>query len=170
MESEDIGRTLDLSVLGSYEELHRKLASMFGIESSEMPSNVLYRDAVGATRHTGDEPFSEFLKTARRLTILSDATCNDTLDLSLSLSLPVDYAGFANSSCPLESLQRTTVVDAKSVSTNLFGVFEIAHSIKTARGYEISKGNDLWQVVKFIGAVFVIVIVDCQIHRQEHDA
>ncbi|KAJ6428965.1 hypothetical protein OIU84_020578 [Salix udensis] len=77
MESEDIGRTLDLSVLGSYEELHRKLASMFGIESSEMPSNVLYRDAVGATRHTGDEPFSEFLKTARRLTILSDASSDN---------------------------------------------------------------------------------------------
>jgi hypothetical protein len=57
LESEDIGRTLDLSVLGSYEELHRKLASMFGIESSEMLSNVLYRDAAGATKHAGDEPF-----------------------------------------------------------------------------------------------------------------
>jgi hypothetical protein len=30
---------------------------MFGIESSEMLSNVLYRDAAGTTKHAGDEPF-----------------------------------------------------------------------------------------------------------------
>ncbi|XP_077225344.1 auxin response factor 18-like [Tasmannia lanceolata] len=73
MESEDVGRTLDLSVLGSYEELYRRLANMFGIERSEMLSHVLYRDATGAVKHTGDEPFSEFTKTARRLTILTDS-------------------------------------------------------------------------------------------------
>ncbi|XP_021296004.1 auxin response factor 18 [Herrania umbratica] len=73
MESENVGRTLDLSVLRSYEELHGKLANMFGIESSEMLSSVLYRDAAGSVKHTGDEPFSEFLKTARRLTILMDS-------------------------------------------------------------------------------------------------
>ncbi|XP_022743098.1 auxin response factor 18-like [Durio zibethinus] len=73
MESENVGRTLDLSVLGSYEELHGKLANMFGIESSEMLSSVLYCDAAGSVKHTGDEPFSEFLKTARRLTILTDS-------------------------------------------------------------------------------------------------
>ncbi|KAF2318523.1 hypothetical protein GH714_008588 [Hevea brasiliensis] len=73
MESEDVGRTLDLSVLGSYEELYGKLANMLGIENSDMPSSVLYRDAAGAIKHTGDEPFSEFLKTARRLTILTDS-------------------------------------------------------------------------------------------------
>ncbi|KAL9388550.1 hypothetical protein Peur_017155 [Populus x canadensis] len=77
MESEDVGRTLDLSVLGSYEELHKKLVNMFDIESSEMLSNVLYRNAAGATKHAGDEPFSEFLKTARRLTILSDASSDN---------------------------------------------------------------------------------------------
>ncbi|KAF2318526.1 hypothetical protein GH714_008639 [Hevea brasiliensis] len=73
MESEDVGRTLDLSVLGSYEELYGKLANMLGIENSDMPSSVLYRDAAGAIKHTGDEPFSEFLRTARRLTILTDS-------------------------------------------------------------------------------------------------
>ncbi|KAF2295748.1 hypothetical protein GH714_033808 [Hevea brasiliensis] len=73
LESEDVGRTLDLSVIGSYEELYGKLANMFGIENSDMPSCVLYRDMAGATKHTGDEPFSEFLKTARRLTILTDS-------------------------------------------------------------------------------------------------
>ncbi|RWR83956.1 auxin response factor 18-like protein [Cinnamomum micranthum f. kanehirae] len=73
MESEDVGRTLDLSVLGSYEELYRRLTNMFGIERSEMLSHVLYRDAAGAVKHTGDEPFSEFMKTARRLMILTDS-------------------------------------------------------------------------------------------------
>ncbi|KAF9594812.1 hypothetical protein IFM89_034795 [Coptis chinensis] len=73
LESEDVGRTLDLSVLGSYEELYSKLANMFGIERSEMLSRVLYRDANGAVKYTGDEPFSEFAKTAKRLTILMDS-------------------------------------------------------------------------------------------------
>lgn len=73
MESEDVGRTLELSVLGSYEELHRRLANMFGIERSEMLSHVLYRDATGAVKRTGDEPFSVFVKNAKRLTILMDS-------------------------------------------------------------------------------------------------
>ncbi|XP_012093265.2 auxin response factor 16 [Jatropha curcas] len=72
-ESDDLGRTLDLSVFGSYEELYGKLANMFGVKRSDMFSSVLYRDAAGATKHAGDEPFSEFLKTARRLTILTDS-------------------------------------------------------------------------------------------------
>ncbi|CAN8326556.1 unnamed protein product [Cochlearia groenlandica] len=72
MESDDVGRTLDLSVLGSYEELSRKLADMFGIEKSEMLSSVLYRDASGVNKYAGKEPFSEFLKTARRLTIRTE--------------------------------------------------------------------------------------------------
>ncbi|TYG72248.1 hypothetical protein ES288_D04G005100v1, partial [Gossypium darwinii] len=72
-ESENVGRTLDLSVLRSYEELHGKLANMFGVESSDMLSNVFYHDAAASVKHTGDEPFSEFLKTARRLTVLTDS-------------------------------------------------------------------------------------------------
>jgi hypothetical protein len=57
MQSEDVGRTLDLSVVGSYEELYRRLADMFGIEKAELMSHVFYRDAAGALKHTGDEPF-----------------------------------------------------------------------------------------------------------------
>lgn len=60
MESEDVGRTLDLSVLGSYEELYARLANMFGIERSEKLSHVLYHDSTGALRQTGDEPFRYF--------------------------------------------------------------------------------------------------------------
>ncbi|PON50173.1 Auxin response factor [Parasponia andersonii] len=74
IESDDVGRTLDLSLLGSYQELYGKLADMFGIEEgSGILGNVLYRDAAGCVKHTGDEPFSEFLKTARRLTIHTDS-------------------------------------------------------------------------------------------------
>ena len=57
MESEDVGRTLDLSCLASYDELYMRLATMFGIERSEMLSHVLYRDATGALKQTGEEPF-----------------------------------------------------------------------------------------------------------------
>lgn len=79
LESEDVGRTLDLSVLDSYEELHSRLANMFGIERSEMLSNVLYRDAKGAVKQTGDEPFSVFTKTAKRLTILMNPAGSDNI-------------------------------------------------------------------------------------------
>ncbi|XP_010558677.1 PREDICTED: auxin response factor 16-like [Tarenaya hassleriana] len=72
IESDNVGRTLDLSVLGSYEELCRKLSDMFGIENPEKLSSVLYCDASGAIKYAGKEPFSEFLKTARRLTVLTD--------------------------------------------------------------------------------------------------
>jgi hypothetical protein len=57
LESEDVGRTLDLSLLGSYEELYKKLANMFDLEKSEMLNRVFYRDATGAVKQTGEEPF-----------------------------------------------------------------------------------------------------------------
>ncbi|KAE8717254.1 Auxin response factor 10 [Hibiscus syriacus] len=77
MESEDVGRTLDLSLLGSYDELQRKLADMFGIENHETSSHLLYRDATGAVKQIGEEPFSDFTKTARRLTILTDSSSDN---------------------------------------------------------------------------------------------
>ncbi|KAG6642945.1 auxin response factor 18-like [Carya illinoinensis] len=77
MESEDVGRSLDLSLLESYEELYRKLADMFSIENSEALSQVLYRDTTGAVKLMGDEPFSDFMKTARRLTILMDSSSDN---------------------------------------------------------------------------------------------
>ncbi|KAG4985483.1 Auxin response factor 18 [Glycine soja] len=73
LESEDVGRTLDLSLFGSYEDLYRRLAIMFGIERSEILNHVLYHDAAGAAKKTGEEPFSDFMKTAKRLTILTDS-------------------------------------------------------------------------------------------------
>ncbi|XP_065867042.1 auxin response factor 10 [Euphorbia lathyris] len=79
LESEDVGRTLDLSVLGSYEELHSRLANMFGIERSEILNHVLYRDATGAVKPTGSEPFSVFKQTAKRLTILMNPATSDNI-------------------------------------------------------------------------------------------
>ncbi|PWA67102.1 Aux/IAA-ARF-dimerization [Artemisia annua] len=73
MESEDVGRTLDLTSFRSYEELHRKLSDMFSVEKSVMMNNLIYRTSTGAVKHTGDEPFSEFSKTAQRLTIVMDS-------------------------------------------------------------------------------------------------
>ncbi|XP_074368953.1 auxin response factor 18-like isoform X2 [Apium graveolens] len=57
-------------------ELYRKLATMFGTKSSDMLNHVLYRDIRGAVKHIGDESFSDFAKTAKRLTILTDASSN----------------------------------------------------------------------------------------------
>ncbi|XP_024990472.1 auxin response factor 16-like [Cynara cardunculus var. scolymus] len=67
MESEDVGRSLDLTALRSYEELYRELGGMFGVEKSD---HLIYRNAEGVIKHMGDEAFSEFSKAARRLTIV----------------------------------------------------------------------------------------------------
>nr|XP_043632981.1 auxin response factor 16-like [Erigeron canadensis] len=73
MESEDVGRTLDLAAFRSYEDLDRKLADMFSVEKSVMLNNLIYRTTSGSLKHTRDEPFSEFSKTAQRLTIVIDS-------------------------------------------------------------------------------------------------
>ncbi|XP_076947015.1 auxin response factor 16-like [Bidens hawaiensis] len=73
MESEDVGRTLDLASFNSYEELQNKLTDMFCVEKSVMLNNLIYRTTSGVVKHTGDEPFSEFSKTAQRLTIVMDS-------------------------------------------------------------------------------------------------
>ncbi|OEL29898.1 Auxin response factor 8 [Dichanthelium oligosanthes] len=73
VESDTVGRNLDLSALGSFEELYGRLSEMFCMESAELRSRVLYRGGAGDVKHAGDEPFSVFVKSARRLTILTDA-------------------------------------------------------------------------------------------------
>ncbi|XBI57293.1 hypothetical protein VPH35_038726 [Triticum aestivum] len=73
VESDAVGRILDLSALGSFEELYGRMSEMFGMECAELRNHVLYRSAAGEVKHIGDEPFSAFVKSARRLTILTDA-------------------------------------------------------------------------------------------------
>ncbi|MQM20451.1 hypothetical protein Taro_053471 [Colocasia esculenta] len=53
MQSENVGRTLDLSRLGSYEELHRRLADMFGIDKSNMLSHGVHEDGKKAADSDG---------------------------------------------------------------------------------------------------------------------
>ncbi|KAJ0714846.1 putative transcription factor ARF family [Helianthus annuus] len=77
LESENVGRTLDLSVIGSYEELDKILASWFGIEQFNDLSCVIYNDSEGVVKQIGDEPFSEFVLNAKRLTILLDVCGRD---------------------------------------------------------------------------------------------
>ncbi|CAN1135507.1 Auxin response factor 18 [Linum perenne] len=77
LESDEVGRPLDLSSMRSYDELHRKIADMFQMENPETLSNILYRDVVGIVRHIGDEPYSEFARNARRLTILTDSSSDN---------------------------------------------------------------------------------------------
>ncbi|KAL0557284.1 hypothetical protein IC582_005810 [Cucumis melo] len=80
MELENVGCNLDLSALRSYEELYRKLGNMVGLRSSEMLNSVLYQDRLGATKLVGEEPFSEFLKKAQKLTITTDSRSRDNID------------------------------------------------------------------------------------------
>ncbi|CAA0836502.1 Auxin response factor 10 [Striga hermonthica] len=74
MESEDVGRTLDLSLIATYEELYQKLADLFGVEVSDIENHVLYREASGCVKRVGHVPYSDFVKAARRLTILTDSS------------------------------------------------------------------------------------------------
>jgi hypothetical protein len=57
VESDTVSRNLDLSVLGSFDELYGCLSEMFGVVGEEMRSHVLYRGATGEVRHAGDKPF-----------------------------------------------------------------------------------------------------------------
>lgn len=51
----------------------KSCTDMFGREKPVMLKFFIYRDLVGAVKHTGDEPFSEFSKTTQRLTIVTDS-------------------------------------------------------------------------------------------------
>ncbi|KAG8082702.1 hypothetical protein GUJ93_ZPchr0014g47017 [Zizania palustris] len=57
VESDAVGRNLDLSALSSFEELYTRLSDMFIIDSAELKSHVLYRSAAGEVKNVGDEPF-----------------------------------------------------------------------------------------------------------------
>jgi hypothetical protein len=74
MQSEGVGRTLDLSAVGSYEELYQRLADMFGIEKDALMSHVFYRDASGALKHTGDKPFRS-VRSRIKMFVSAQALC-----------------------------------------------------------------------------------------------
>ncbi|XP_024541392.1 auxin response factor 10 [Selaginella moellendorffii] len=72
MESGDVKRTLDLSSFGSYDELYKQLAAVFCVDVAKISGRVVYKDSEGSTIHTGGEPYANFVKSVRRLTILAD--------------------------------------------------------------------------------------------------
>jgi hypothetical protein len=58
VESDTLGRNLDLSTLGSFAELCARLSSMFGISNNdELRSHMVYFTIAGEVKHVGDEPF-----------------------------------------------------------------------------------------------------------------
>jgi len=57
VESDTLGRNLDLSALGSFEELCARLSSMFGISNADLRSHMVDRTIAGEVKHVGDEPF-----------------------------------------------------------------------------------------------------------------
>ncbi|CAI0397871.1 unnamed protein product [Linum tenue] len=79
IESEDAGRTIDLTAFASYEELYTRLANMLGMERTAILNHVVYRDTAGVVKRTGDEPFSLFSRTASRVTILINPPRNDNV-------------------------------------------------------------------------------------------
>eukprot|EP00249_Psilotum_nudum_P019912 c27473_g1_i3 orf=371-2668(+) len=61
-ESEEVGRTVDLSLFDSYKDLYRRLSKMFDVEESEVLNHVMYTDFQGSSRHVGSEPYRDFMK------------------------------------------------------------------------------------------------------------
>jgi hypothetical protein len=57
VEWDAVGRNLDLSALGTFDELCAQLAAMFRFGDADLRSHVLYRTATGEEKHVGDEPF-----------------------------------------------------------------------------------------------------------------
>lgn len=56
-EGEEVGRTLDLTIFTTYEELYERLAVMFIVPQSEFQDRVVYKDVDGVTKRIGEEPY-----------------------------------------------------------------------------------------------------------------
>uniref|UniRef100_A0A0D9W780 Auxin response factor n=1 Tax=Leersia perrieri TaxID=77586 RepID=A0A0D9W780_9ORYZ len=58
VQSEEVGRSLDISELSSFEELYARLSEMFSIDGDGMShTRVVYNSLSGKDKHAGDEPF-----------------------------------------------------------------------------------------------------------------
>jgi hypothetical protein len=72
-EGDEVGRTLDLSIFNSYEEIYDRLGDMFSVPTPDFKTRLVYQNAEGSTRHVGAEPYRSFVTAVRRLTILPEA-------------------------------------------------------------------------------------------------
>lgn len=57
MESDEVGRTVDLFQFSSYEELYERLAVMFSLEVKLLTNTMVYRDAESLSKTVGREPY-----------------------------------------------------------------------------------------------------------------
>nr|ARR29265.1 auxin response factor 10 [Ceratopteris pteridoides] len=73
-ESDDVGRTVDLSNFASYEQLYDALEKMFGAQKSDFLNRVICVDSMGFSRPIGDEPYWDFMKRVKRLKILTESS------------------------------------------------------------------------------------------------
>nr|ARR29293.1 auxin response factor 10 [Cyrtomium guizhouense] len=73
-ESDDIGRTVDLSSFGSYQQLYEALENMFGAQKSDFLNRVVCVDSMGFSRPIGDEPYWDFMNRVKRLKILTESS------------------------------------------------------------------------------------------------
>lgn len=56
-EGDEVGRTLDLSIFNSYEEIYDRLGDMFSVPIPDFKTRLVYQNAEGSTRHVGAEPY-----------------------------------------------------------------------------------------------------------------
>ncbi|CAK9214420.1 unnamed protein product [Sphagnum troendelagicum] len=68
---EEVGRTLDLSKLATYEELYERLAVMFSIPKALLHDRVVYK-ANGFNKGIGHESYRNFATSVKRIFILSE--------------------------------------------------------------------------------------------------
>ncbi|MCO5593270.1 hypothetical protein L7F22_047278 [Adiantum nelumboides] len=73
-ESDDVGRTVDLSSFLSYEQLYEALEDMFGAQKSDFLNRVVCVDSMGFSRPIGDGPYRDFMHMAKRLKILTESS------------------------------------------------------------------------------------------------
>ncbi|KAI3788540.1 hypothetical protein L2E82_01309 [Cichorium intybus] len=69
------------------EDLYIKLGHMFGFEKSNAWRNLVYQNAAGVTKHTGDEPFSVFSKAARDFGDLYMCLIEEEMDMYITTLL-----------------------------------------------------------------------------------
>ncbi|XP_010266558.1 PREDICTED: auxin response factor 9-like [Nelumbo nucifera] len=74
MQGHAVGRAVDLSMLEGYDQLINELEEMFEIKGELRPRNkweVVYTDNEGDMMLVGDDPWLEFIKMARKISIYS---------------------------------------------------------------------------------------------------
>ncbi|XVF51285.1 hypothetical protein PTKIN_Ptkin04bG0172600 [Pterospermum kingtungense] len=89
MQGVAVGRAVDLSILGGYDQLIDELENMFDIRGELCPRNkweIVYTDDEGDMMLVGDDPWMEFCSMVRRIFICSS---QDVKKMSTGCKLPM---------------------------------------------------------------------------------